>query len=157
MAGLSVFGKGDEKNKQVLGCINGTIKTFAIAIFFFSLYQTIVYWRDAFAEDPIKDLLLSPVMTLLFLPFLYLAALYMGYETLFLHLGFRTHGHPALYKSAKRRLLRTCHLDLMRLNLAKEEIFRIDVEDSVEFQQLLDIIKNVGAHEPAHSPLPPRK
>jgi len=140
MAGLSVFSKGEEKYQDINSCTNSIIKWLAIAVFFISLYETLAHWRLSFNEDHLKDILLAPVMTLLFLPYLYLLAIYMGYEILYLRLGFQTRGKPNLFRLAKHRLRRTCGLNIIKLNLAKEGILHIDVDDPADFQRFLDNI-----------------
>lgn len=145
MVGMSVFSKGEEKYRQIHGCTDGILRWFAISIFLLSFYETITHWRNAFNEEHIKDLAFAPIMTLLFMPYLYLLALYMGYEILFLRLRFWTKNNETLYDSAKRSLLRVCNVNLIKLNLAKEEILQVNVDDLLAFQQFLIKIKAKGS------------
>jgi hypothetical protein len=137
MVGMSVFSRDEEKYREIRGCINGTLRWLAISIFFLSLYETIDHWRSAFEKEHIMDLFCAPVLTFLFVPFLYFLALYMGYEMLFIRLSFLTKNNPSAYAALKRALLVACKLNLAKLNLAKEGILWVNVQDPAELSAFL--------------------
>jgi hypothetical protein len=113
-----------------------------MSIFLISFYETIIHYNTAFNKEHIKDLLLAPVMTLLFIPYLYILACYFGYKILILRLNFAIYSNKAMFKQAKRQLILTCNFNLVKLNLAKEALLRIDIEKDGEFERLLKTIKN---------------
>jgi len=144
LIGTSVFSKGDEKFQTARGCVNNMLLLLGIGVFLLSFYETVSHWRSAFDEEHIKDLVFSPLMTILFLPLAYALALYMGYGILFLRLKFQTNNDLSDYKNKKRALVRACRLNLMKLNLAKQFLLELDAEDPLEFSKFLSKIKAAG-------------
>jgi len=69
----------------------------------------------------LKTLILPPLLTFTFIPFVYFFALIMAYEMLFVRLSIFNKNDPDLIRFTKRKILLACHLNLSKLNrFAKE-------------------------------------
>lgn len=73
----------DEKHKPARGCINNSLAILSIGAILFSLFKTVQHYNDFFTIVNSKILRLAPVLTILYIPFFYLIAFYIQYETLF--------------------------------------------------------------------------
>lgn len=66
---------------------------------------------------------ISPILlSLLFIPWLYLINLFMVYEELFVRIGFLLRNTPQLITQLKLKIFLRCHFNLYKLNSFKEDI-----------------------------------
>ena len=137
-----VFSKYQKNGVPVRKLAGVVLNGIAVAVFMISFYQTIVHCREAFDEEHIKDIFLAPVMTLLYTPFLYLTALFNGYEQLFLQLRFSLPKDSPDFAPTKRTLFHICHINLVRLNLARSFIGRFDFYEPDQLPGYLCSIKS---------------
>jgi hypothetical protein len=72
----------EEKHKPARGCINNSILILSVGAILFSAIKTVQHYDEFFTITNIKNLLLAPVLTILYLPFFYLITFYIQYETL---------------------------------------------------------------------------
>jgi hypothetical protein len=73
-------------------------------------------------HQSIEQLLIPPILTLLFLPFFYLVAIISAYELLFLRVGFYLGRDNHLTARAKLAILQSCGLSLRRLRTQPAEL-----------------------------------
>ncbi len=111
--------------------IMGLVVLFLIAR---SIYLAVLHYHDYADSDTWRELILSPLMTLLYLPFIYILAVYMVYESLFLRVGFRT-GSPEIKRHAKMRIFSICHLNLAALALASPALNRANFDSKKKFDK----------------------
>lgn len=94
-----------------------------IGIFFivFALGKVFGDFQHIMTSQNLKTLILPSLLTVAFIPFVYLFALIMTYEMLFDRLNFFNKNNPDLIKFTKRKIILACHLNLSKLNhFAKE-------------------------------------
>jgi hypothetical protein len=94
-----------------------------IGIFFiiFALGKVFGDFQNIMTSQNLKTLILPPLLTVAFIPFVYFFALIMAYETLFVRLSIFNKNDPDLIRFTKRKILLACHLNLSKLNrFAKE-------------------------------------
>lgn len=107
----------------------------------FAFSQAIQHYRDLTTLYNLQVFILPPILTTFFLPFLYLFALLMAYETLFVRLDILIRGNKNLAGFAKKQIFYVCGLSLAKLNRFVEEnnsrFLRITDNKDVE-QILLD-------------------
>jgi hypothetical protein len=89
-----------------------------IGIFFivFAFGKIFGDFQNIMTSQNLKTLILPPILTVAFIPFVYLFALIMAYETLFVRLSIFNKNDPNLLKFAKRKIIRAYHLNLSKLN-----------------------------------------
>jgi cytochrome c biogenesis protein CcdA len=112
--------------KNVLSFI-GTV------IILFSLYKTIVSYKQLFTVDNLKSLLLPIVLTVLIIPFIYLLSVGINYENLFLRVRFMTND-AHLKKKIKWKIFLRAKLSLSKLLRISKRINKADLysDDDLE-------------------------
>ncbi len=90
----------------------------AIGVFFiiFALGKIIGDYQAFVESENLKSLVLPPILTTAFIPFLYFFALLMAYETLFMRLGFFIKNDSSLLHFTKVKIFKLCHFNLPKLN-----------------------------------------
>lgn len=78
----------DIKHKPVETVVKRLFLYFSIAIFGYSLYKTVLSYNSLFTFDNLKSFLLPVVLSITFLPFMYVYNLYVKYETLWITLKY---------------------------------------------------------------------
>lgn len=113
------------------------------AVFFiiFALVSILRDYQNFATTDNLRAFLLPPSLTFAYIPFLYLLALYMAYENLFVRLDISWKKDKALTKFAKQRILTLCLVNLGKLNRFvkgnTQELMRLDNKNDI-----LNMIRN---------------
>lgn len=108
-----------------------------IGIFFivFAIVKVFGDFQHIMTSQNLKTLILPPLLTVAFIPFIYLFALIMAYETLFVRISIFNKNDPDLIKFTKHKIILACHLNLLRLNrFAKEssqDLMRVKTREDV--------------------------
>ncbi|MBZ4035353.1 hypothetical protein K6T82_11295 [Flavobacterium sp. 17A] len=98
---------------KTASCLKGLFAALGILIFIYVCYKTAIDYKSLMTVENLKSLFLPVVYTFLLLPFLYLLALYMNYEVLFIRL-------PYLIENKKERLKMKLNILLLaNVNLKK--------------------------------------
>jgi len=71
--------------------------------------------------ENLRSFILPPLLTFLYLPFIYFMALYFRYENVFMRIDF-SNKDIAIKKFAKRKILSFCHINLRKLNHLSRKI-----------------------------------
>jgi hypothetical protein len=100
------------KPKNVLQFIFG-IAGFLYLIF--SIYKIILDFKEFASFATLKSFLFPIIMLILFLPYGYLYALFIQYESIYTRLGFSLKDDKVLRKYAKRRILTTAKFSMVKL------------------------------------------
>lgn len=77
----------DEKNKDVTGCLNTILVIVGIILFSYSLFLSVENSDNFFSLGSLKSFLLPLILTIFYVPFFYLLALYVSYEQLFANIS----------------------------------------------------------------------
>jgi hypothetical protein len=96
---------------------------FSIIVFVFSLYKTITNSNDFFTIENLKIFLLPVILSITFLPFLYIFNLVVKYETLWVVLNYNIR-EKRNRQSTKRKILLIANLNIDKVvsisgNIAK--------------------------------------
>lgn len=112
-----------------------------IGIFFiiFALGKVFGDFQNIITSQNLKTLILPPLLTIAFIPFIYFFALIMAYETLFVRLSIFNKNDPDLIKFTKRKIILICNLNLSKLNrFAKES-----TQDLMKVKTKEDVIRMI--------------
>jgi hypothetical protein len=101
--------------KRVKVLLDYVLGIFGLALIVFTIREIVVDFQNFATLKNLRDFLLPPFFTIAFFPFVYLMALFMQYETLFVRMNLRD-TKSDLAKYAKRKIVVTCHLNLRKLN-----------------------------------------
>lgn len=130
--------KEDIPVKKVTGSI---LVILAVLLTVFALVSILRDYQSFATIDNLRAFLLPLLLTSAYIPFLYLVALYMAYENLFVRLDICWKKDKALTKFTKQRILTLCLVNLGKLNrFAKgntQELMRLDNKNDI-----LNMIRN---------------
>lgn len=124
--------ESDDKYLITQNFFNYLLGIIGFGLFTFGVYQTILNFKEDFTYENFQSILLPSILTLLFIPFSYLIAVYSAYESLFFRYKY--------YKSKKwnHRKIKFEILYLTRFNISKIvrlksklNIFEIDETDNL--------------------------
>ena len=108
------FAETDPKNKQVETVLNAILIILGIIFLLIAVYNIYSNYKSFLTVDNLRDFLLPPIFSIMFLPFIYLMALYVRYEILFMRLGFFIED-PVVRRYAKIKFLFSFQFNLKRL------------------------------------------
>ena len=117
---IAVAGKKQEhaQTKKVLTTSVGVV---GLLLLFFALIRIVFDFKDFATVQTAKSFLLSPFLTIVFLPFLYILAVYAIYDALFSRIDFWLKENKELRNFTKRRIFREYTMRLKRLSKFSEE------------------------------------
>jgi len=108
-------------NKEKYSSVTKLMKTLQTAIGFFLIYyfisNLVSSYQGFISYSTLKSFLLPILLSLCFLPFIYLFLLYAKYDMIFIRLKMGSSKTKELTKYAKREIIKTC---LLNLNKAKK-------------------------------------
>ena len=120
------------ESKQVDSILGIALGIFGSFILLFTIYKMIANFDDLASLRNLRDFLLPIVLTVTFVPFVYLMALYFRYENIFIRID-RFNKNSELAKYAKKKILTTYHFNLRKLNRwsNKTGILRFNTEEEI--------------------------
>lgn len=131
----------DEKHKMVSKFLQNVIAVAGLLIFSFSLYKTLINFDAVLTFQNLVVFLLPSTITVLFIPFVYLLALYSTYESYFIHLDFMTVKKDKV-KEVKKLILRIANINLDKLLRIKKNFEkRVFYDDTVLKDYVQEISK----------------
>lgn len=101
--------------------IDYVLSFIGIFLIIFAVSNIIGDYQGFVSANNLRSFVLPPLMTLAYMPFLYIFALIMAYEMLFVRLDIFLKNDKTLASFAKQKIFRLCFLNLGKLNrFAKE-------------------------------------
>ena len=130
---INTTAKYSEKDIQVYKSTNVMLSIIGLTYLTISLIKTIKYIDDFFSFDTLRSFLFGPVLTILYIPFIYFSVLYMKYEIYFVQISFRFDEKKKLKKYVKCKIFKYCRLNLTKLiKLSKEvPLYKFDSIDDI--------------------------
>lgn len=139
MLGLS---KSNEKYENVRKVLNYTLLIIGIFLISYSFASAIKDFQNFFTIRNLKDLLLPPLLTITFLPFVYGFALLSTYELLFIRLD-ATLKNRKLANFTKWRIITTSLINLKKLNKFSKNLAPLLIFTSKS--DVINWIENINA------------
>lgn len=124
---LGVFAKTDEKYSSVAKLTNGLLIIIGIVILIFSISNVVSDYKNFVSLDTLRKFLLPPLLTILFLPFIYFMVLFSTYEQLFVQLNLGYEKSKKLKRYAKRKIIQHCLLSLKKVKKASNMNYNLKV------------------------------
>lgn len=120
---LIAFAETDKKYADVRRVLNWVFIGIGLTMLGCAIVGTINDFANFATVETLKDFLLHPILTLAFLPFLYLLALSSRYEMLFFHFKYSV-GKNSVEAAAylRRKTLLLCNFNLKKLNSLSDAI-----------------------------------
>lgn len=105
-----------EEYTPVLPITSGLQTVVGLSILVAAIRKAVTDHANFLGLDALRELLLGPVLSLLFTPFIYLTLLLAGYEQVFLMVNLGPEKTACLRRYARRRLIAYAQLSLRRVN-----------------------------------------
>lgn len=130
-----------ENREQVIKLLENILSIIGILFILFVIYKTIAEYNQLFTFINLKSLLLPPILTVLFLPFIYFLALYMKYETLFIRIGFMIN-KKEMVSTVKCKIFLAANFNLNKINKIEKNITKAGFYDNENLSEYLkEILK----------------
>ena len=138
LGAMLAVAKLDEKHKQAAGCLNGIQVILGLGLIGFALYNAYVDLRNLTTFNTAIDFFSPILLSLLFLPFVYMALIYSTYEVFYVRLQFFIQD-PALRKYTKLQAALFCKLNLKMLDRFSKKLIRQRPNNR---QEVLELLRN---------------
>jgi len=102
---MSMVASWDKKNAPVAKLMNGLQILIGLAILAFSISAAMSDYTNIATIDAARSFLLTPLLSIMFAPFVYAVVLYKNYNSLFIQLKIGPQKEKDVVSYAKRRLL----------------------------------------------------
>lgn len=122
--------------KQVNVLLNYVLGFIGIVLLIFTIYQIVIDFQDFASLKNIRDFLVPILFTIAFLPIIYLMAIYIKYEDIFIRIDI-ANTDIDLARYAKQKILFNCHLDLRRLNRISRNLVILKLNNRDDVSNLL--------------------
>lgn len=117
----------EEKYAMLHGYILKALGFIGITIAVYSVGKTIVHYAAFFSWSNVQSLLMSPMLTLLYIPLLYILAVIFQYESLFVRIKVIFKSDAAFGRMLKRQIFFAAKLNLNKLSNIASKILKTDL------------------------------
>ncbi len=144
----------DEKYSSVKTFFEFVLAAYGFFLLGYGIYRMVINYHSFFTYDMLRTFTLPILLTITYIPFLYVCALYMDYDDLFIQVDLSISEDAELSRWTKKKLMRICHLNLKRLNGVKNKKLEFRrIRDKGDVLQLLDDFKQDYAKMSREGPL----
>lgn len=112
---LDIVAGYKNEHRAVKKLTQSILSIIGITLFVFAIKQIFIRHGEFINVDTAKIFLLPIILTILYLPFLYLYVLYMKYENVYMRIGFPFVKNDPVFKNIKKRIFFECKLNLAKL------------------------------------------
>lgn len=142
---LQAYANTQEQYKDVNKYLKNFIAITSFCLAVFSLVKTVQHYKAFFSIGILKEIILPPLLTILYLPALYVITLVMEYETLFLQVKFLTE-NPSTRKQLKEIILRKARLDITKVKNIASNIMWARIETIKDLDGYINAISKKKLH-----------
>lgn len=140
IVGVGAVAESKKEYMPVKKITDFILSFFGISLIIFTLFKIFGDYYSFVTTDNLRSFFLPFLLTLTYLPFLYLFTLLVAYENLFGSLDIFLKENKTLANFAKRKIFRLCFFDLGKLNkFAKESI--IDLLNLKDKSGILSLVQ----------------
>jgi hypothetical protein len=112
---LNAFAESKPEYKRVKNFLNFFLGVFGLFLLAFTFREIILDFQNFATLKNLRDFFLPPLLSIALLPFVYIMALVMQYETFFVRIDI-ANKNSSIAKNVKRKIFATCHINLSKLN-----------------------------------------
>lgn len=106
ITGMQIFSGKDQKYRSLQKFLSSLMFLLGLFVLGYTIYEITLHIRKFASFDTLRDFILSPLLALWFLPFIYIMSLYMTYESYFIAMQFRIKDRKLLTFSKWQALFR---------------------------------------------------
>jgi len=137
---LKAFSDNFKVDKKVIRFIDFILFAYGFGIISFTVYHIFIDPRGFFSLGNINSLLLPFVFTILFLPWLYISALFMIYGLEFMRIGHMLRDDKQRVRAFKWLIVIACKFDLRKIKLVSKELNIFMIKDAKHLRSKLSSI-----------------
>lgn len=112
---LNAFSESKPEYNQARKLLNFVLGVFGLYLIAFTFREIVLDFQNFASLKNLRDFFLPILFSITLLPFLYIMALFMQYETFFIRIDF-ANKNSDVAKYAKRKVLAACHINMPKLN-----------------------------------------
>lgn len=132
-----IYSRKDKMYVHVNKLLGNFLSIIGIIFFLFSLYKTIYDFDKLVTLNNLRSFLLPIILTISISPIIYLIAVYMNYESLFVHIGFFTNDKN-IKKKVEWAIVKKSKLNIRKITDFKNKISRFDFYESENLDTFLN-------------------
>ena len=137
---ISAFTERKEEHKKVKQLSDSLFAIYAIIVLIFSIYHISKDLNGFISIYNLKSLLLSPILTIFFLPFVYMTALFMTYESFLTRTKWILMENKKLFKTIKMKTFLSCRFNLRKIQIVSKKLHIYTTEDELTILNDLNLI-----------------
>lgn len=138
----------DSKYEPLHKLLNGFIFIIGVLFMGYAFIMIVVDFKSFASISTLENFVLPILLTLFFLPFVYMVAVYATYEILFIRLKYIIK-NPLLFKYAKMRTFQVFHFRLAALDEWSKNIYILNIVDRQSVDEALRNMNKVIANKKA--------
>lgn len=131
----TVYAEGKAEYKPAHNFLSWILAIFGSYLLGHGLYMAIHNYSEIINQPQLIELVLLPLLSISILPFIYLLALFMTYEILFIRVNFWTKDEH-LARLAKHRLIRVFNINLKQLIAFSKKHGMINIESVDDLKEI---------------------
>lgn len=136
---MQVFVKNKPEHKDSGKVINTLLMWIGLLVIAYVSYKTIAGFIELFTMENLKSLLVAPILTLLFIPFVYIMAVFLAYSDLMVTVELYWRNEPVV-RTWKRAIKKHAGINLTRIYRIKR---KINKQDLVRSKDVATYLKNL--------------
>lgn len=136
IAMMSGFSSVKPEYKRVNVFLNYVLGFIGIVLLIFTIYQIVIDFQDFASLKNVRDFLVPILLTIAFLPIIYLMAIYIKYEDIFIRIDI-ANTDIDLARYAKQKIFFKCHLNLSKLNRISRNLVILKLNNRDDVSNLL--------------------
>jgi len=137
---MSAFAERKDEHKPVKKLSDSLIAIYGIAVSIFSVYHIIIDFNNIATASNLKSFLLSPTLTLLYLPFLYLMALFMAYESFLKSRKWILKENKKAFRYLKWKVFIKCNFSIRKIRKVTRKLHVYSSIEKAEIQNDLKLL-----------------
>lgn len=112
--------------------LNIVLSIIGIVFILYAISQLVINFKDFATTENLKDFLLTPLLTMAYIPFIYILAVYSAYDSLFTRIGIFVKNNNEFVHYIKWQAFRNCFLNLNKINTFGQQIMTIKDKSDVK-------------------------
>ena len=138
LAGMNAVSELEKEHLIVKNITTTILSIIGVIYAVVGLYKVFSNFTDFILYDNLRAFMFPVIMVCFYLPFIYLIALYMQYETLFNRISVRISENKKLFRFVKYQIFRCSHFNLKKITRFAESV---PVYNFYSREDILDYIK----------------
>ncbi len=116
IVGMSVLANMKDEHRIIRKPLNAILATYGFFVLFHSIRVAVGDIDNFLSLQNILSFVIVPILSVAFVPLVYVFSLVMAYETLYLRLGIFIKNNPDLLSYSRKKIFLTCSLNLPKLS-----------------------------------------